>query len=200
MQASKTFLTVLAKNTFLFRNKKIILILLIATGYLVTSFLSYNIGKNTKQISSSNFEFRNQPPKIKASQKINKNFTFANIDENGKMRNFIYSIDNVDLQDEVIIKGHKATAIKGKTFLIVNLKIHNNNKGSIEINAKDYIRLLINNNNELYASDIHNDPVKVQAISTKFTRIGFSINDSDDNLIFHIGEINGEKDVIKIHL
>ena len=83
--------------------------------------------------------------------------------------------------------------------MIINLKIVNTLKQGINVNAKDYMRLTVNgNNNELLAPDIHNDPVEVQAISTKYTRVGFAINESDKNYVLRIGEIDGGKESIKL--
>jgi hypothetical protein len=56
------------------------------------------------------------------------------------------------------------------------------------------------NTSELLAPDIHNDPVEVQAISTKPTRVGFPINDTDKKLTLFIGEINGQKDKVELGL
>ena len=56
------------------------------------------------------------------------------------------------------------------------------------------------NENELLAPDTHNDPVEIQAISTKFTRVGFIINDSDKDLVLHVGEIQGDKEKIELDL
>jgi hypothetical protein len=69
----------------------------------------------------------------------------------------------------------------------------------IEINSRDYVRLIVDGNTkEMLAPEIHNDPVEAQAISTKYTRVGFPINTSDKNLVLQVGEINGPKQTIKL--
>jgi len=138
----------------------------------------------------------------KASQEINKEFTFPLKNDKGEEISKIkYVIESADLRDEIIVKGQRATAVKGRTFLIIALKITNEHNQAIQINSKDYIRLILNGNEgELLAPDIHNDPVEVQAISTKYTRVGFPINDSDKNLTLFVGEINGEKQKIPLEL
>jgi hypothetical protein len=136
----------------------------------------------------------------KKSKLVNKDFTFPLKNDKGEEVGKIkYFIESVELRDEIIVKGQRATSVKGRTFLIVNLKLSNEFDKSVDINTKDYIRLSVNNNDqEWLAPDIHNDPVNVQAISTKFTRVGFPINDTDKNLKLRIGEVKGDKTVVDI--
>ena len=68
------------------------------------------------------------------------------------------------------------------------------------MNTRDYVRLTVNNGSEWLAPDIHNDPVEIQAISTKYTRIGFPISDTDKKLKLQIGEINGDKEIVDLKL
>ena len=102
--------------------------------------------------------------------------------------------------DEIIVEGKRATTVKGRTFLIVTLKITNEYTQSIDMDTRDYVRLSVEPNQEWQAPDIHNDPVQVQAISTKYTRLGFPINETDKNLILRVGEINGTKEEIPLTL
>jgi len=122
-------------------------------------------------------------------------------DENGEVvSSFKYLIENAELRDEIIVKGQKATAIKGRDFLILTLKLQNDLDDSIEVSTKDYLRLSVNGNeDEWLAPDIHNDPVEVQAISVKNTRLGFPVNENDTNLVLQVGEINGEKEKVEIN-
>lgn len=139
--------------------------------------------------------------KPKKLQQLNKVFSFPLRDQNGKeVSKFTYEVQNAELRDEIIVKGQKASAVKGRTFLIVNLKITNNYDRNIQLNVKDFIRLTTGGSNEKLAADIHNDPVDVQAISTKYTRVGFPINDTDKDLKLQIGEISGNKQTINLSL
>ncbi len=139
-------------------------------------------------------------PIVKNKQLINKEFSFPIKDnDNKELSKIKYLIQSATLQDEILVKGQRARAIQGRTFLILDLKITNTFNQGIQINSRDYIRLSVNgNSDELIAADIHNDPVEVQAISTKLTRIGFPINETDTGLELKIGEINGKKETIKI--
>ena len=134
---------------------------------------------------------------VQKHQDINKEFTFP-VDTNTKMK---FVVENAELDNQIVIKGQEASAVPGRTFLIISLKITNDFNQSIQINTRDYVRLTVNKNeNELLAPDIHNDPVEVQAISTKYTRVGFPVNTSDHDFVLQIGEIKGDKQKISLNL
>jgi hypothetical protein len=139
---------------------------------------------------------------LRSSYEVNKEYEIPLKDDKGEtVSNVVYVIEKAELRDELIYQGQKATAVEGRTFLLLNLKITNEHSQAININTKDYIRLSVNGNeNEWLAPDMHNDPVEVQAISTKYTRLGFPINDSDTDLIIRFGEITGEKEKINLEL
>lgn len=136
-----------------------------------------------------------------SQQTLNKGFDFPLRDAKGKeVSKLKYEIQNVEMRDQIIVKGQRATSVEGRAFLIVNLKITNNFDQSIQLNSKDYVRLIVGSSPEKLAADIHNDPVDVQAISTKFTRLGFPINDNETSLTLQVGEISGQKETIKLDL
>lgn len=139
-------------------------------------------------------------PEAKAKVDLNKNFSFPLKNQKGEEISRIdYSIIDASLQDQIISKGKSYTTIKGRTILILNLKITNQHDKAIEINSRDYIRLVVGKSSELLAADIHNDPVMIQATSTKYTRLGFPISDADKNLKVMVGEIGGSKEEVAIN-
>jgi hypothetical protein len=139
--------------------------------------------------------------KPRASETLNKTFQFVLRDDKGKALNKIkYQIQTVESRDQIIIKGQKATAVKGRTFLVVNLKLTNSSEKLVQLNARDYIRVMINGSDEKLAPEIYSDPLEVQAISTKYTSLGFPINETDKNIVLQVGEIAGKKEYITLHL
>lgn len=163
--------------------------------------LSFVLGTRFTQSSPITTDKRLDAPKVKAKQTFNKEFLFSLKNDKGeKVDEFKYIIESVELQDEILVKGQRARAVKGRTFLILNLKVVNNLDKAIIINSRDYMRLNTNGKKELLAPDIHNDPIQIQAISTKYTRLGFPINDTDKNLKLQVGEINGKKETINLNL
>ncbi len=142
-----------------------------------------------------------QTPQPISTQKttINKTFSFPVNGSNGTpVATLAYTITDIAEQNDIILQGEKATAVAGRTFFIVNLKITNPSQQGIQINARDYVRLSTKGNNEQLAPDIHNDPVMVQAISTKYSRLGFPVNISDKKFVLSVGEINGPKTAIPV--
>lgn len=140
------------------------------------------------------------PPPILSHQTINKSFSFPLKDDKGqKVSDFLYVIPSAQLQNEIIINGQPAHAVKGKEFLVLNLKIVNNFNKGIMVNTRDYIRLSVNQNSERLAADVHNDPVHIQPSSTKYTRLGYTINTTDKNITFFVGEIDGKKQTVNLH-
>jgi hypothetical protein len=182
-------------NQFNFNRKYIgiavIILIIILVLFGASRFFSGNSSQSNGQ---SNVEQIEVAP-AKAKMDLNKEFSFPLLDAKGaEISKLKYIVENAELQDEIIVKGQKATSIKGKTFLIVNLKIINDYNQAITINTRDYVRLVVNSNEqELLAPEIHNDPVEVLAISTKYTRVGFTVNEVDKDLKLKVGEIKGEK-------
>lgn len=171
-----------------------IVILLIIIG-----FFALRKSQQSKTVISSSGKV--VLPSPSASQTLGKSFMFSLKDGTGKeVSKFKYEIGSVEKRDEIIVKGKRAMAVDGRTFLVLNIKIKNDFNRTISINAKDYIRVTVNNTSDKFAPDINNDPVEVQPDSTKSTRLALPINDSDKNLTILVGELNGKKETITLNL
>lgn len=140
-------------------------------------------------------------PKALATQTLNKTYEFPLKDDSGNTVSHIaYTIQTANIQDSFIYQGKVAQAVKGRTFLIFNLKVDNPYTKTIQINARDYIRVRVNGTKEQLAPEIHNDPVEIDAKSTKYTRVGLPINDTDKDLEVLVGEITGTKKTLHLSL
>ncbi len=177
----------------------IIIIILFSLAAIIT--IKSVLGKFGNISSPLSTDQRYDVRKPKAQQTLNKKLTFPINDQNGKeVSKFTYEIQNAEMRDEIVVKGQRASAIKGRTFLIFNLKITNNYDKSISLNARDYIRVIVDNSNEKLAPDIHNDPVEVQAISTKYTRLGLPVGENVKSIVLQVGEVKGDKETIRLNL
>lgn len=182
-----------------------LLIVLIVAGSLLilTSYFKTNgqikAEANTPAPAVSN-QLSIEPPT--AESPINRDFTFNIQNDNGVDQGQIkYTLETAELRNEIVLKGQTATAVQGRTFLIINLKLKNDTNHTITVNTRDFVRLSVNNNtNQWLAPDIYNDPVDVQPISTKITRIGFAIADTDKSFKLQVGEIDGKKEIIDLKL
>lgn len=184
------------------RKSLVILIILIILGTILFTTTRTDIFKGQQTLSSIQAD-GDQKTKIAdplAAKQIDKEFTLPIKDNKGvEVDSLKYLIEKAELRDELVVKGQKATAVAGRTFLILNLKIVNEGDKRIEVNSRDFVRLSVNNNEaEWLAPDIHNDPVEIQPISTKYSRLGFPINETDKNLKLQVGEITGSKTVLEL--
>lgn len=186
-----------------FKIPKLVILLIIGVVVISAIILAVKSSRaqNAQSTASGNGNAKPLAPSAKATQTINKEFSFPIKDDKGaEISKIKYVIETASLQDEILVKGERARAVQGRTFLILNLKITNNYKQGIQISSRDYVRLVVDGKkDELIAADIHNDPVEVQAISTKITRLGFPINETYKNLELQVGEINGKKETININ-
>lgn len=195
------------KNNTSFTNSKrsfkkfiplILLVIIVLPVILIGANRIFSTGSQVKGLAEKNTQ-NGTSLQIKTKNFGKKLFTFPIRNSSGKeVMNFKYSVESAELLNEIYIKGQKATALKDKLFLIVNLKLTNDSKQGISINARDYVRLSVNKKSEWLAPDIHNDPVEIQAISTKYTRVGFIVYTADANPELQIGEIDGTKQKIEL--
>lgn len=181
------------------RNTKYIVFLVI--GILVI-FLVYRIQGSRSNEVKGETNGRVEVKDARSSKDVNFNFSFPLKDSNKETVSEVkVTIESAELRDEIIVKGKKATSVKGRTFLVLNIKVKNEYDQAIEVNTRNYIRLSVNGNeDEWLAPDIHNDPLEVQAISTKMTRMGFPVNESDKDFVLQIGEITGDKQKVELDL
>lgn len=188
---------------FIRNSKSLPLIIVVVLLFLVFVFVLKNIqlspSSTSSGISSQGAEV--DVKKASSSQALNKEFSFPLKDQNGKdVSKLKFIVQSVELRDEIIVKGQRGRAVDGRTFLVLNFKIVNDYDKPIQMSVRDYVRLIVNNTTEKLAPEIHNDPVEVQAISTKYTRAAFPIDKNPSSLVLQIGEVTGKKETIKLNL
>ncbi len=190
-------------NKFKFDKKYLKVILPVIAGLVVVASIISLVRSLPDAQSRPADSSQVTAPNALSTINLDRKFMFPLKDEKGAVvGNFEYMIQSVNIQKQIIVQGQRATAVTGREFLIVNLKITNNLKKTIQLNTRDYIRIITAGDaNEQLAADIHNDPVEVQAISTKFTRVGIALDDADTKKTIHmkVGEIDGSKQNIDLN-
>ena len=192
------------KNNFHFNKKYLKIVIPVIFGILVIAAIA-SLVRSLPDAQSKPASDATQitAPDALSTINLDKKFTFPlRDDKSAVVGNFTYNIQSASIQKQIIVQGQRATAVTGRDFLILNLKITNNLKKTIQLNTRDYIRIITAGDpSEQLAADIHNDPVEVQAISTKFTRIGIAIDDADARRTIHlkVGEIDGAKQDIDLN-
>ena len=175
------------------------IIVIVVAGVFVSKLARHNQTQQVAGTATQNTQTSVAKPI--AQEQLNKSFDFPLKDATGKTVSKInYQIQSAEEDNSVIIKGQVATAVQGKTFLILNLKITNTYDKDVQLNTRDYVRLIVDNSSDKLAADVHNDPVDVQAISTKYTRIGFPVTVDAKDLKLEVGEIDGPKQTIQLNL
>lgn len=171
-------------------------------GILVVALLAWGLKNLSQNEPSQAADSEVSVAGPTATQDINQELSFPLQDEDlNEVSQLKYTINSAELRDEIIVRGQRALAVEGRTFLILNIQIANEYNQAIEIDSRDYVRLVINGNEaEKLAPEIHNDPVEVQAISVKHTRLGFTIDDNPGTLSLQVGEIDGDKQTIDLNL
>lgn len=192
---SRNFKRILKRNS---KNIAYVGVVLLVVLIVVFAFRKIT---SVAQSDNASSVLGNQPnnPGAKKSMFLNKEFSFPLKDSFGKEVSKVkVMLLSAEQRDSIYIKGRQARTLNDRTFLIINLKITNDYNRTIQLNTRDYFRLSVNNSSEKLAPDVHNDPVEVQASSTKYTRVGFPMYNSDKNPILQVGEINGEKQIIPL--
>lgn len=164
-------------------------------GMVLLLLMAFFIGRYSVQsINSSSSSSLNTNLQL-----INKIFLFpVKNDAGDELTKIQYDVLSAETQPSIMINGQKGLPIKGKVFLIITIKLTNIFDKNIQINSRDYVRLQVNNKPDLLAADLHNDPVEVDAISTKLTRVGFVVSTTDKHIQLLVGEIDGKKLIIPL--
>lgn len=132
-------------------------------------------------------------------QVVNKEYLFPLRDQEGNTVSEIkYLLQEYELTNQVVVNYQKAILASDKIVLVVSVEITNEFEIAVNIIARDYLRLSVNNEDKWMAAEMHDDPVEVRAHSTKVTKLGFPIKESDTNLKLQMGEIDGPKEITEL--
>jgi flagellar basal body-associated protein FliL len=176
----------------------VVLVVFVLIGlFFVGRFIKNSFSNQTLNAADSRVAIKGP----KAQMTIGKTFEFPLTDDSGKtVATLKFFLDDAELRDEIILNGQKATLVKGRTYLILTIKLTNNSDKFIQMKVRNYVRLNVNGaKDEWTAAQVYNDPVEVQPESTQQTRLGFPVNDSDKDMILRVGDLEGKKELIPLN-
>lgn len=177
-------------------NKRPLFLIAVILVILVAIFVGRNLTTSTTVLGDNKVQLKD----AKSQKEINHELQVPIKNSKGEeVTKIKYQIQNAEIRDEILVKGKRATAVSGRVFLILNIKLINDYNRAIEVNTKDFIRLSVGDSKELFAASIHNDPLTLQPLSVQNSRIGFAINESEKNIKLSIGEIAGEKTTLDLN-
>jgi hypothetical protein len=182
-----------------FKKQYVYLLPVLLVGLVILISIVSFLGKQTTDVKGAQDQ-RVAINKPLAVEELNKSYSYSLTDGSDKKIKIKFEFQSCELRDQIVVKGSPAVAIKGRVFLVCNLKLVNDSTTGVAMRTSDYVRLIVDNNSDRLAPDIHNDPVQIQPISTKLTRLGFAIDDTAKKLQLQVGEINGKKDTFELHL
>lgn len=130
---------------------------------------------------------------------LNKKIAFPIRDNNGKTTgtNLTVNFTNLERTSKVIYNGRPLIARESKDFIVANMEIENTTKDRLTVRPVDFIRL-VDASGKNYAADFQTSAIKVEPLSTKRTRTIFIVDESQKNLKFLIGEINGNREPVEV--
>jgi hypothetical protein len=182
----------------IFKNRLVITVLILA-AVLSLAFFTLKGKLSTQSVPVLNSGQTNFSPQNQIA--VNRKFEIPIRSSSGTVTGEKLSINlsTIDKSNKILIQGKPATARAGKTFVILNLEIDNSTKNQLTVRPVDFIRLQ-DSEGRSFASDVHNEAVKAEAVSTKRTRVGFVVDENQKSFKFLIGEITGEKQTIEVSI
>lgn len=184
----------------------LVLLLLISFSAIIFLLIDREAAPASKTQSSSSgisvSELSPVPTVTKQSStpiQLDRTYTFDINDRTGtKIGDFGYTIKDVQRTKEITIAGRTAQAVGDRELVILNIELKNSGNIPISVAVRNYLRLSVNGQDKQLAPDYHNDPVDLQPQSVEDVRLGFNIAQSDHSLVLSVGELTGQKDIIKL--
>ena len=103
----------------------------------VTIVVVVGLGRLVRGMISTSSSGKASVAGAKAVQDLNREFSFPlRNGNNEEVSQIKYLIEKAELRDEIIVQGQRATAVKGRVFLILTLKITNDYDQAIRLNPQ----------------------------------------------------------------
>jgi len=180
----------------IFTKKRVVLVLIIIVIGLIGFGLSSRRGEQKQDESGEQSGSENVNL---GAVEVGASFTFLATDSRGNDGGEVnFRITKAEKTKEVLVQGRPANAKGEKAFLVLHIEIDNSETEKRYIAPVDVLRL-VGEDDEKFAPDIHSEVVEIQPISTKITRVGFVVSESQNSFVLQIGELEGEKQSLEIN-
>ena len=135
------------------------------------------------------------------SAALNKKINFPIKDSSGKDtgNQLVVNFTNVERSEKILYKGRPLSPRESKDFIVVNIEIENSTKDRLTVRPADFMRL-VDTQGRQFAADIQTDPIKVEPLSIKRTRIVYIVADNLRDLKFLIGQINADRETVEVRI
>ncbi|OGY32498.1 MAG: hypothetical protein A3A57_03235 [Candidatus Woykebacteria bacterium RIFCSPLOWO2_01_FULL_41_12] len=110
---------------------------------------------------------------------------------------FKMTITNARFASSVLVQGKRATPIKGKIFLIVDIEIENPHKVQLYAFPVDLFRF-IREDGQKFAPSVHQGAVLVRPEATKKSNVAFVAEPGEKKFRIEVGEIGEAKEILEI--
>ena len=111
---------------------------------------------------------------------------------------FTLTITAAKFADSILVQGKRATPVKGKLFLIINMEITNPHKIALYAFPVDLFRF-IRDDGQKFAPSVHQGIVLIRPEATKKSNVAFVVLPDDKNFKIEVGGINESKEIIEIN-
>lgn len=177
------------------RQKSKIVILLVLAVLIIGGYAFFKgSGRNDSQ-SANDATFVSEGPMLDISKKFAVPIRKRDGEPTGT--DLIVDVNNFERTNRILFKGRPLVARSSKDFLVINLEVENSTNNRLTVRPVDFFRL-VDTNGKSYAADIQTDPVKVEAQSSKRTRIIYIVAEDQKNLKFLMGEIKGNRETLEV--
>ena len=110
---------------------------------------------------------------------------------------FNLTVTSTQFADSILVQGKRATPVKGKTFLVINMEIENPFKVSLYAFPVDLFRF-VREDGQKFAPSVHQGAVRIRPESTKKSNAAFIVLPNEKKFKIEVGDINSPKETLEI--
>ena len=99
--------------------------------------------------------------------------------------------------DSILVQSKRATPVKGKLFLVVDIEIENPHKVQLYAFPVDLFRF-IREDGQKFAPSVHQGAVLVRPEATKKSNVAFVAEPRQKKFRIEIGEVGEAKEILEI--